>query len=189
MNIYLETERLLLREFTPDDVDHLYDLDNDPEVTRFINEGRPADREDIRTRIVPLFLSYHQRSPLYGYWAAMEKETGAFLGWFHFRPAYDNPDDIELGYRLKRSAWGKGYATEVSQRLLDRGFNELGIPRIVAIAMRANRASTRVMEKVGMKFAHDYTEERFPGADKSAVKYALSREEYLAQTEGAAKEE
>ncbi len=188
MKIYLETKRLILREFTTEDVDNLYDLDSDPEVTRFIDGGLPPDREDIRTRIVPLFLAYYQKYAAYGYWAAIEKKSGVFLGWFHFRPAYDNASDIELGYRLKRSAWGKGYATELSGALIQQGFANLGIRRVTASALLANRASTRVMEKVGMKVTHYYREERFPGEDKSAVKYALRREDYLPEPPSPAKD-
>ncbi len=178
MQVFLETERILLRQLTAQDVENLCELDSDPEVTRFINGGLPPDRDDIRDRIVPLFLSYYEKYPAYGYWAVVEKASGAFVGWFHFRPAYDNPEDIELGYRLKRSAWGKGYATEVSRALAKKGFEELALPRITANALLANRASTHVMEKVGMTVANYYTETRFPGEDKSAVKYALRREDY-----------
>ena len=73
------------------------------------------------------------RFPGYGFWAAIEKTTGDFLGWFHYRPAPgDPPDQPELGYRLRCEAWGKGYATEGSRALIAKGFAEFGVQRVVA---------------------------------------------------------
>jgi RimJ/RimL family protein N-acetyltransferase len=121
MQVFLETERLVLRQFTDDDVDNLVELDSDPDVMRFINGGRPTPRHEIETDVLPTFLEYYERFAGYGFWAAVEKSTGRFVGWFHFRPAKDaHPDEIELGYRLRKSAWGKGYATEGSRALIQR---------------------------------------------------------------------
>ena len=178
MKIYLETERILLRRFTPDDVDNLYALDSDPNVMRYITNGvtpsREATQEKLRDRIAE-----YDRTPNFGVWPAIEKETGVFIGWFHFRPDARNPDeDIELGYRLMRAAWGKGYATEVSRALIHKGFEELGVKRVTARAMKANVNSWRVMEKVGMNFEMEYIEEQFPVDDKTAIRYELSREAY-----------
>jgi len=111
----------------------------------------------------------------YGFWAAMEKTSHAFLGWFHFCPAADDPEEIELGYRLQRLAWGKGYATEGAQALIRKGFLELGVPRVVAMALAANVASIRVMEKAGLTFEKRYW---YKGT-LEAVKYALDRDVYL----------
>ena len=177
--IYLETERIILRRFTPEDLDNLHALDSDPEVMRYLTNGaapsREATQEKLRNRIAE-----YDRTPNFGVWAAIEKETGAFIGWFHFRPDARNPDeDIELGYRLMRAAWGKGYATEVSRALIRKGFEELNVKRITARAMKANVNSWRVMEKVGMNFEVEYIEEKFPVDDKTAVRYELSREAYF----------
>src|SRR5438477_12077689 len=103
MEIFLETEHLLLRRFTADDVDNLVELDSDPDVMRFINGGRPTSRAEIENDVLPAFLGYYERFAGYGFWAAVEKSTGQFVGWFHFRPAAD-PDsgDIELGYRSRK---------------------------------------------------------------------------------------
>ena len=86
MQIFLETERLVLRRFTDADVDNLVDLDSDPDVMYFINGGRPTPREEIQNDVLPAFLAYYERFVGYGFWAAVEKSTGEFLGWFHFRP-------------------------------------------------------------------------------------------------------
>ncbi len=93
----------------------------------------------------------------YGFWAAIEKDSGEFLGWFHFRPQEGaHPDEVELGYRLRRAAWGKGYATEASHALIRKGFTEMGVRRVVASTYQDNVASRRVMEKVGMTLVRTF---------------------------------
>ena len=157
MQVYLETARVVLRRFTAADVDHLVDLDSDPEVMRFLTGGTPTPRAVIEHEILPAYLGYYTRGDRYGYWAAVEKGTGEFLGWFHFRPAAGAaPDEPELGYRLRRAAWGKGYGTEVSRALIRKGFTELGVRRVVASTYEHNRASRRVMEKAGMTLVRTY---------------------------------
>jgi RimJ/RimL family protein N-acetyltransferase len=104
--VLLETSRLILREFDESDVDNLYALDSDPGVMRFINGGRPTPREEIEAEVLPEIL----RSG--GKWAAIERAASGFVGWFSLKAVPDRPDERELGYRLRTSAWGKGYATE-----------------------------------------------------------------------------
>jgi len=157
MQLFLETERLILRRFTEADVDLLVDLDSDPEVMRFLSGGTPTPRAVIENEILPRFLRYYQRLAGYGYWAAIEKATGAFLGWFSLAPAEGNgPDDVALGYRLRRSAWGQGYATEGTLALIRKGFTELDMQRVFATTYQDNLASRRVMEKVGMRLVRTY---------------------------------
>lgn len=179
---YLDTERLVLREFTPADVDNLVELDADPEVMRFINGGRPTPREYVEQVILPRWLRYYVESPGLGFWAAEEKATGEFLGWFHLRPgegyAADQP---ELGYRLRRSAWGRGYATEGCRALIDKGFAEQGVRRVLAEAMVVHTASRRVMEKSGLRLVrvfHADWPDRIPGDEHGDAQYALDREEW-----------
>lgn len=127
MEVFLETERLALRRFTEDDVDNLFNLDGDPEVMRFLTGGKPTPRGVIQNKTLPRLLDYYERFEGFGCWAAVEKSTGEFLGWFEFRPQEgDDTGEVELGYRLNRSAWGKGYATEGSRALIHKGFTERG---------------------------------------------------------------
>jgi RimJ/RimL family protein N-acetyltransferase len=91
VQVFLETERLVLRQFTEHDVDELVELDGDPEVMHFITGGRTTPREEIEKEVLPAFLRYYERYTGYGFWAAIEKSTGQFIGWFHFRPAPDFP--------------------------------------------------------------------------------------------------
>src|SRR5262245_22392329 len=111
MQVLLETARLILRRFTETDAKYLYELDNDPEVRRYINGGTPTPPEVIQNNILPAFLHYDEHFPGYGFWAAIEKASGEFVGWFSFRPAEEAPPhEVSLGYRLRRAAWGQGYA-------------------------------------------------------------------------------
>ncbi len=179
---YLETERLVLREFTERDVDNLVELDADPEVMHFITGGQPTPREDVEQVILPRWLRYYAESPGLGFWAAEEKATGHFLGWFHFRPGEGHPpDEPELGYRLHRSAWGKGYATEGCRALIDKGFGEHGVRRVLAETMVVHTASRRVMEKSGLRLVRVFHADwpyRIPGDEHGDVEYALDREEW-----------
>jgi RimJ/RimL family protein N-acetyltransferase len=192
MSVYLETPRLVLREFTEAAAEALAELDGDPEVMRFILPHRVADpgayrlrdveayREQIRTRD---FASYARGKGL-GFWSACEKPVGAFIGWFHLRPALDykfaaeagyRADDLDLGYRLRRAAWGKGYATEGARPLVCKAFTGLGAERVVATALATNRASIRVMEKAGLTRERDAA---LPGFEEPALVYALTRERF-----------
>src|SRR5206468_7082526 len=125
----------------------------------------------------------------YGFWAAIEKSTGEFLGWFHFRPPEGaGPDEVELGYRLRKSAWGKGFGTEGSRALIRKGFTELGVRRVVASTYQDNIGSRRVMEKAGLKLVRTYRltllEAEKLGItdldlwDGDDVEYALTRTEW-----------
>lgn len=186
MEILLETDRLILRRFTDADADHLVELDSDPEVMFFINGGRPTPREEIEESVLPRFLHYHRESEAFGFWATIEKATGSFIGWFHLRPKPDEGllDEPELGYRLRRSAWGKGYATEGSRALIDRAFADLGASRVWAETMVVNTGSRRVMEKAGLRFNrlfHADWPDRIPGDEHGDVEYSLTREEWHAR--------
>ena len=184
MFVFLETDRLLLRRFTPGDADFLHEMDGDPDVIRFTNlDGRRAPYALYRDVLIPRNLAYYDKYPGYGYWVAVEKATGEDIGWFHFRPSRRDPDEIELGYRLRKSAWGKGYASEGSRALVRKGFEELGTVRITATVLAANRASVRVMEKIGLQHECDCIEESTDPetgevTEHAAARYALGRGEF-----------
>ena len=189
MQVFLETPRLLLRRFTVADADNLVSLDADPDVMRFVTGGVPTSREEIENEFLPAFLGYYQRYEGFGFWAAVEKATGEFLGWFHFRPCPDAvPGEIELGYRLRKSAWGKGYATEGSRALIRKGFTEFGVQRVVAEAMAVNLASRRVMEKAGLTLVRTFHQPwpyRIEGDEFGGVEYALEKADWQQDQDGA----
>lgn len=184
MHVFLETERLILRRFTEDDADALFALYDDPQVMRYVS-GAPADRDEIVKLDIPAFLGYYGRFPGYGFFTAVEKSSGDFLGWFHFRPRPEDPaDEPELGYRLHQAAWGKGYGTEGSAALLEKGFTELDVRRVTASTMVVNKRSRRVMEKLGMTLLrtfHGDFHDPIPGSEHGDVEYAITREQWLAK--------
>ena len=170
----LESERVRLRQFTLGDVENLFQLDADPEVWKYLR-GTPPPREEILNQGLPKLIKQYQECHPFGLWAAEKKDSGAFMGWFHFRPYHELPEDIELGYRLRKEFWGKGYATEMSQALVNQGFLHWDVSRAVAFTMPENLASIKVMEKVGLKYEYRFYREKF---DIDLVKYGLTREEW-----------
>jgi RimJ/RimL family protein N-acetyltransferase len=86
MIIILETPRLILRQFSEDDVENLFELNSDPEVMRYLTGGRATPREELRDNIIPFHLAVYERLDRLGTWAAESAANGEFLGWFHFRP-------------------------------------------------------------------------------------------------------
>lgn len=176
-DVFLETDRLILRRFTDADASSLVELDSDPEVTRFITGGIPEFDEAM----LHAWISQYEMWPAYGTFAAVERSSGRFLGWFHLRPKGGHDDEPELGYRLRRDAWGKGYATEGSRALIDRAFTDLGATRVYAETMAINTASRRVMEKVGLRLIREFHADwpvRIPGDEHGDVEYAITRAEW-----------
>jgi len=188
MDALLSTRQLRLRRFTPDDVDLLTDLDSDPDVMFWITGGRPTPREEIVDDILPAFLDYYRAGDRWGFWAIEERSTREFVGWFHLRPGDGRPDDEpELGYRIRKAFWGKGYATEGAAALVDRAFAELGATRVIAETMVVHTASRRVMEKVGMRLVrtfHADWPDHIPGDEHGDVEYAITRDEWASQVAG-----
>ena len=149
MSVFLETERLTLRHFVPEDLEHLVELDSDPEVMRFLSGGRATPRTLIESEILPRFMGYDVPTKGCGHWAADEKQTGEFIGWFGLQAR--DPDALELGFRLRRAAWGKGYATEAARALIRWAFDVVGVARVAAVTYQDNIASQRVLDKLGLR--------------------------------------
>jgi RimJ/RimL family protein N-acetyltransferase len=184
MRVYLQTERLLLRELTEDDAALLLELDSDPEVMRYIGPYALPDEGAYRGLIRERILVHYAAGRGHGCWAVLVRPGGAFLGWIFLRPASYyrfvreagfRDDDLELGYRFRRAAWGRGYATEAARAVVRKAFTELGAERVVACAMQANTGSVRVMEKAGLRKDGVFF---LPDSDEPDVRYALSRPEY-----------
>lgn len=149
MKKILETERLLLREITLNDKEALFQLHTDPAVQKYTGEPLVESIEEMERAIQTRISDYVKYG--YGRWATFLKEEMQFIGWagLAYLPEFD---EIDLGYRFSPQYWGKGYATEASRAILTYGFDALKLERIIAIAMKGNGASIRVMEKVGMAF-------------------------------------
>jgi len=187
IRIILNTPRLAIRRFTEDDAGNLFSLSSDPEVMRYL--GRPASREVLRDEIIPFHLGVYQRFDRLGTWAAESASNGEFLGWFHLRPENGDITNIHLGYRLRRSAWNKGFATEGSTALINMSFADLGVQRVFARTMAANAASRRVLEKCGLTLVHIVPYQGpdadvIDGAEQGEAEYALTKPEWEARAGG-----
>lgn len=185
MSDYVESERLVLRQFTAQDADLLIELDSDPAVMRYLTGGEPSLSDDVvREEVIPSLLAAYERwNGRFGLFAAHEKDTGAFIGWFCLRPERTGPlDEVELGYRLRRDAWGKGYATEGSNALMDKGFSELGVSTVWGETMALNVSSQRVMEKVGMSLVKSIPTpedmQGVEGAERGGFRFEIAREQW-----------
>jgi RimJ/RimL family protein N-acetyltransferase len=186
VDILLETERLRLRHFGPADADLLTELDSDPEVMRHITGGLPTPRADYVEIHLPRWFAIYQTQPGLGYFAAELHGSGEFIGWFHLRDDRIEPAYVELGYRLRRGAWGRGYATEGGRALVQHGFATLERPLVSARTLQGNVASQRVMQKCGLRFSgrFEYPQDALAGlspAQRVAVKYSLARSEWISR--------
>lgn len=164
------TERLLLRPFALADLDLLAELDGDPDVRRFLADGRPVPRTVVEHVTLPGMLETYRRQPGFGCRAVF---AGAeFQGWVELLPE-DGAGEASIGWRFLPRAWGHGYATEAARALLDLAFG-LGVRRVTATTMSVNSASRRVMERIGMRFVRTFFADwpvHIPGAEHGDVEY------------------
>ena len=149
MNVVIETERLLLRNFTIEDAPLIYELNLDPDVICFtydpIKDIGQA-RQILEQVILPQYALYN-----HGRWAVHLKPQLEFIGWCGLK-YIPQSDEIDLGYRFKKQYWGKGYATEAAFACIRFGFEKLHLRRIIGRAVPKNTASLHVLKKCGMTF-------------------------------------
>lgn len=170
----LSSDRLRLRVFGPQDETLLMDLDSDPAVMTYINGGQPSTLEQVQgavSRITKAMAEY----PGFGNWILYTKDTNEFVGWVMLRPLAQF-NEIEIGYRLKKKFWGRGFATEASRAVLVYAHEELKLTKVFAITHPDNKASQNVLRKIGMTFegVRDYNPVIFTnGCDVIKVNYYI----------------
>ena len=171
MAVTLETSRLILKQFCEEDAPYLFELNSDPDVTRYVGEGAFSSLDEVYT-----FIRNYGQYEKYkmGRLNMFDKQTGEFIGWCGLKFLEDSTQ-VDLGYRLLKRHWGKGYATEASIACLDYGFNTLNLQRIIGTAMQENTASIRIFEKLGLKHSHDINDHGQP-----CVVYVITKEEWKA---------
>jgi RimJ/RimL family protein N-acetyltransferase len=167
MKALLETDRLLLREFVIDDVEDFFRMVSEPDVTRFTGDDCQTLEQAKRRLEDGPFRDYRKYG--YGRWAAVSKPTGTVIGFAGLK-YLDDVGEVDLGFRFFKEHWGKGLATEGSRAILAYGFGTLQLKRIVGMADIENKASIRVLEKVGFQF-EKFTTFR----DHEVVWYAIER--------------
>jgi ribosomal-protein-alanine N-acetyltransferase len=154
----VETERLILREFLPSDDEGMFELDSNPEVHKYLGENPSRTIEDARKMIASIRHQYVENG--IGRWAAIEKETGNFIGWsgLKFIKEYENNriHYYDVGYRLMPKYWGKGYATEAAKAAIQYGFEQLNANEIIGSANVENTRSRRALEKCGLTFIEQF---------------------------------
>lgn len=148
-HILLETERLFLRRMTLSDLDVMAQLNSDAEVMRYIGNGAVWTRAQSEARIRRM-LKVYEIFPGLGLWIGEEKANRRFVGAFALN-YIPKTVEVEVGYRLAKSAWGRGFATEGARALVRYGITELGLDRVVGLTHPANNASKQVLMKAGLQ--------------------------------------
>lgn len=149
MRAFLETPRLGLREAGAGDAEAFHQLDGDASVMRYIADGAVGTREAAAAAVARA-MRYYALYPGLGKWVAEERSSGRFVGWFSLNYV-PKTVEVEVGYRLLPSAWGRGLATEGARALVRHGFDSLGLYRIIGLTHAENFASQRVLQKAGLR--------------------------------------
>jgi len=150
----LETERLVLRRLTMDDLDDLFALYHGPDVRKYYSEGIPSyeeTKQELDWMINTCYVQYG-----FGMWATIEKSSDRFIGRCGLTPMdIEGHEEIEVGYMLSKDYWGQGLATEAAQAILEYGFEQVGLSRLICVINPGNLASSKVAVKIGMKLEID----------------------------------
>lgn len=150
--VFIETQRTILRNLTIEDAEDFFALNLDKEVLKYTGDQPFENIQKSKD-----FLKNYDQYEKYGVGrlAVIEKVTSKFIGWCGLKY---NPEkeEFDIGFRFFRNYWNKGFATETAKKCLDYGFEELGIARIVGRAMKDNHASIKVLEKIEMTFKETF---------------------------------
>jgi len=157
----LETSRLLLRHLQPEDMDDFYALYCDPDVIKYIPDA-PGTYAQARKEL-EWFQNGHPGDPRLGLWATIHKETGRFIGRCGLLPwTIDDVSEVEVAYALSKEFWGQGLGTEAAQGILNYGFKQLGLKRLICLIDQENLASIKVATNIGMSFEKEGRDEIGP---------------------------
>ena len=159
MNI-ARTTRLSFRLMDGNDAELLYELDNDPEVMKYLTRGKISSRQTIKEVFIPRLNAYRNEQKGWGLWQVNIIESNTFIGWVLVRPMgfFEQPDysDLEIGWRFKKMSWGKGYASEAALAVAHAVCQDPTVKSLSATALKDNIGSIKVMEKLGLKFIKNY---------------------------------
>jgi [ribosomal protein S5]-alanine N-acetyltransferase len=162
----LRTRRFELRPLVLEDLTWYANFAGDAEVMRYIGQAGPLSHAQATERLARYVRCWEEHG--LGMFAVRSREEEQSVGWAGLQPL-SGTDEIEVGYAFGKSAWGRGYATEVASAIVQWGFEELGLERIVAVASPENASSRRVMDKLGMRY-----EGMRPGSGQDSVYYSLT---------------
>ncbi|MBI5354042.1 MAG: GNAT family N-acetyltransferase [Chloroflexi bacterium] len=161
MTVILETPRLILRHQVIEDLDELWALYCDPNITKYIPDA-PRSREEAQEEL-EWHMNGHPKHPELGLWATIHKETGKFIGRCGLLPwKIDGQDEVEVAYTIAEAYQAQGLGTEAAQAILQYGFKKLNLPRLICLIDSENIASQKVAEKIGMAFEKEGRDEMGP---------------------------
>jgi RimJ/RimL family protein N-acetyltransferase len=167
----LETQRLMLRRLVVDDLDDLFALYRDPEIRRYFPEGTLTYEETKEE--LEWFLHGHPTRPELGLWATIHKESHRFIGRCGLLPwVIDGQPEVEVAYMIDPAFGRQGLGTEAARAILDYGFNQLGLLRLICLIDAENVASIKVATNIGMSFEKESVDKTGP-----FLVYARSRTE------------
>lgn len=149
----IETDRLILRGWRDDDVAPFHAMGNDPEVMRYLGPPMTLDDAQAARDRMNAYLAEHG----YCFWAVERKADGAFLGFCGIKPGPEGTPlfgEVEIGWRLRRDAWGQGYAREAAEATIAWAWANIDAPTIAAMTVFANTNSWGLMERLGMRRDH-----------------------------------
>lgn len=169
--LLLQTERINLVDFETSDLDTLVGMRSDPEVVKYLGGEKASDRVWNKGRL-DFYISCYPDG--IGQRKMVWRETGEVFGWSGLQPL-EGEEDIEISYGMTRKFWGKGIGSECAQAWLEFGFENVGLKRIVAVAMKENVGSWRIMEKNGMTF-----EKEGVFYNMNCLLYSISKDEWIA---------
>ena len=149
--LVLETERLILRRQVIEDMDALWALYCDPEITRYVPDA-PKTFDEAKLEL-EWHMNGHPKNPDLGLWATIHKESGRFIGRCGLLPwTIDGQEEVEVAYTIAREFWGQGLGTEAARSIVTYGFIHLHLTRLICLIEPENQASVNVAQKIGMTF-------------------------------------
>ena len=168
----LETDRLIFRHLLPDDLDQLFVLYSDPEIRRYFPEGTLTYEETKEE--LEWFLNGHPKHPELGLWATILKESNQFIGRCGLLPwTIEGRYEVEVAYMIAKEYWRQGLGTEAAGAILQYGFEQLGLSRLICLIDPANDASRRVAGKIGMTLERELAE--IDGDGLPTLVYSISK--------------
>ena len=157
----LETKRLILRHQVLTDLDDLYALYCDPDIIKYIPDA-PRNYQETREEL-EWHMNGHPKHPELGLWATIYKETNKFIGRCGLLPwTVDGTYEVEVAYTISKAYWGQGLGSEAAQAILNYGFDQLLLTRLICLIDPDNLASKKVATKIGMSFEKDWVDELGP---------------------------
>lgn len=170
-NLYIETERLILRPMTEEDIEYSYQMNLDAEVSKYTHDGGVVSREEVARRIREHVMGDYAKHG-YGRLAVIHKADNTFIGFAGLKYLEDYKE-VDLGYRFMQKYWGKGIATEAGRACLEFGFKTLGLQRIIALTIPENAGSVGVLKKLNFQFEKEVLEDGI-----KAHKYAIHKTDW-----------